>query len=49
MCKLQPEDIPEIIERFNNGEKQCNLAKEFHVVDATIHRIITGISWKEYS
>jgi Mor family transcriptional regulator len=47
MCKLQPNDIPEIIERFNNGERQCDLAKEFNVADATIHRLLNGITWKD--
>jgi Mor family transcriptional regulator len=48
MCKLQPEDIPEIIERFNKGETYSDLAKEFNVSYNTIRRIIIGESWKDY-
>jgi Mor family transcriptional regulator len=44
--KLTEEDVIEILAKYKAGYRQCDLAKEYNVADATIHRILNGISWK---
>lgn len=46
-AKLTEQQVSEILRLRRNGSSQASLARQFGVSPATIHRIITGKSWKK--
>lgn len=45
MAILTAEKVAEIRSRAANGERQCDLGKEFGVTASAIHRVVSRLSW----
>jgi hypothetical protein len=43
--RLSRQQVTDILQRFEAGEMQSALAREYGVADSTIMRIVRGISW----
>lgn len=47
-CRLDPTNIPMVRARFLKGETAKQLAQEYKVSVATIHRALNGTTWKTH-
>jgi DNA invertase Pin-like site-specific DNA recombinase len=45
-AKLSAKDVIDILNRFNNGDRQIDIARQFNVTKHCIYGIVHGKKWK---